>query len=50
MSADEFLQRLRQKGILAGSMSSTCVRMVTNRHITCGDIETVIRSVAEILC
>lgn len=49
LNEDEFLARLREREILAGSFGRRLVRMVTNRHIKAGDVDTVLGAVAEIM-
>ncbi|NLW07981.1 MAG: low-specificity L-threonine aldolase [Clostridia bacterium] len=49
LEAGKFLASLKQKGILANSMSPTSVRMVTHRHIGRAEIDLTLAAVEEIL-
>ncbi|MEW6274081.1 MAG: low-specificity L-threonine aldolase [Bacillota bacterium] len=49
LTADEFLARLKERGILAVSMSPACVRMVTHRHISRKDVEKTLAAVEEVM-
>jgi threonine aldolase len=47
----EFLMRLRDRGVLAGSSAPQRIRMVANRMVSAADIETALEAVqAVMLC
>jgi len=45
----EFLQRLREKSVLAGSSAPQRIRMVTNRMVSSEDIETALQAVRAVM-
>ena len=49
LSADVFLARLKERGVLASGMSAATVRMVTHRHIGRGEVEKALAAVEDAL-
>jgi threonine aldolase len=49
MKASEFVERLRQRNVLAGPVDASRVRMVTHRDVDRSDIEAALRTIADIV-